>query len=163
MFACHRALVAAVSVAAGILFLSACDQLGQSGRRKAQPSITITTPRGKATIQVEIADTYSARANGLMFRQSLGASQGMIFVFPNESEHPFWMKNTYLPLDMIFINAARNVVGVVANAEPLTETSRSVGVASLYVLEVNAGFAARHEIQVGAPVAFDEIPTTAAE
>jgi len=139
----------------------ACSRApGSEGASDRVPStVTITTSLGNVAVRVEIADTPQTRETGLMFRRELGASDGMIFVFPAPSNHVFWMKNTYLPLDMIFINADFRVVGVVANAEPLTESPRSVPGSSLYVLEVNAGFAARHQIQPGAAVTFAQVPT----
>jgi uncharacterized membrane protein (UPF0127 family) len=116
------------------------------------PRVVFVTPAGEVPVRVEIADTPAAQRRGLMFRRELAQDAGMIFVFDTEVEHPFWMKNTYLPLDMIFISRALHVVGVVANAEPLTETNLTVSKPSQYVLEVNAGFAARHGIEPGAQV-----------
>ena len=141
----------------------ACESLGHGASRGPTPTVTIATSRGDVVVQVEIANTFATRESGLMFRRELGPSQGMIFIFPSQAVHTFWMKNTYLPLDMIFINSARIVIGVVANAEPLTLTSRSVNASSLFVLEVNAGFAARHQIQAGAAVTFSDIPLVTAE
>ncbi|MCK5688743.1 DUF192 domain-containing protein, partial [Myxococcota bacterium] len=79
---------------------------------------------------------------------------------PTESIQSFWMQNTYIPLDMIFISANKEVVGVVHDAEPLTLTSRRVDIPSLYVVEVNAGLAARFDIQSGTHVAFENVPDT---
>ncbi len=74
-----------------------------------------------------------------------------------ERDHPFWMRNTLISLDMIFIGKDRRVIGVVENTEPMTDTSRRVGKPSLYVLEVNAGFAAQHGIRAGTPVQFKNV------
>jgi uncharacterized membrane protein (UPF0127 family) len=93
-----------------------------------------------------------------MYRKELGAMAGMLFVFDAATEHAFWMKNTVLPLDMIFLGEDRKVVGIVKDAVPFTTTSRTVGVPSRYVLEVNAGFSAKPGIQTGDLVTFEHVP-----
>src|SRR5262245_17335822 len=83
---------------------------------------------GKQAVEVEIANTPESQQRGLMWRRELPAGEGMLFIFEGEEEdHSFWMKNTLIPLDMIFIGADLRVVGVVENAEPRTLTGRSVG------------------------------------
>ena len=84
-----------------------------------------------------------------MFRRQLAADAGMAFLFDQEQPHPFWMKNTFIPLDMIFIDGRGTVVGVIRNAEPLTLSPRDIGRPSRTVVEVNAGFARRHGIGAG--------------
>ncbi len=84
-----------------------------------------------------------------MYRQHLDANAGMIFVFPHPEHQTFWMKNTEIPLDMIFADENGKVLGIVENAAPFTETSRAVDGDSLYVLEVNGGFAERHHLAAG--------------
>ena len=121
-------------------------------------SITFEAATGEVKVAVEIADTPAARTRGLMYRDSLDANAGMVFVFPEEADHSFWMKNTHIPLDMIFVSSAMAVVGIVQNAEPLTETSRAVGTPSQYVVETNGGFAASHGIVSGTRVAFFSVP-----
>jgi uncharacterized protein len=100
-------------------------------------------------VRVEIADTAEAREMGLMYRQHLAQNAGMLFIF--KAPHPltFWMKNTEIPLDMIFADADGIVMGIVANAEPFSERQLSVAGNSQYVLEVNGGFAQRHGIRPG--------------
>lgn len=112
----------------------------------------------EATVTVEIAATQASREQGLMNRTSLADDRGMIFVMPGEGNHSFWMKNTLIPLDMIFVSGARKVVGIVANAEPLTLTIRSVGAPSSYVVEVNGGYAAAHHIAAGTGARFVNVP-----
>lgn len=73
----------------------------------------------------------------------------MLFVFPETGRHPFWMRNTYIPLDLIFLDEAGTVVAVIERARPLDETTLEPGVASRYVLEVPAGYAARQHIRPG--------------
>ena len=90
-------------------------------------------------ISIEIAATEGERALGLMYRKSLPEKSGMLFIFPDEAPRSFWMKNTYVPLDMIFLNAKMEVVSQVENATPLTESPRESHVPAKYVLEVAAG------------------------
>ena len=113
-------------------------------------TVTVKTMNGgQIQVQVEIASVPRDRARGLMYRRSLGPNEGMLFVFPQEDQLTFWMENTYLPLDMLFIRGDGTVLGIVENAEPLTRTSRSVSGNSKFVLEVNGGFCARHHIAAG--------------
>lgn len=85
----------------------------------------------------------------------------MIFVFPNSSQLDFWMKNTPIPLDLIFAGSDGRIIGIVANAQPYAESLLAVPGKSQYVLEVNAGFCAAHGIKPGDRFDFSsEIPRT---
>lgn len=123
----------------------------------SEPRVVLQTANGELTVTVEVVSTPTQQAVGLMYRKELGALAGMLFVFDTAIEHPFWMKNTVLPLDMIFLGDDRKVVGIVKNAVPFTTTARTVGVASRYVLEVNAGFSDKHGIKNGDLVRFESI------
>ena len=79
----------------------------------------------------------------------------MIFVFPEESLRSFWMKNTLIPLDMLFVDAKGKVIGIVENAEPRTLASRSVEGDSKFVLEVAGGWCARHGVAAGDTLALE--------
>lgn len=103
-------------------------------------------------VRVEVQRTPEQWQRGLMYRRHLDPMAGMLFVFPYPDHQVFWMRNTYLPLDMIFITADFRVLGVVRNATPMTDDPREVPGESQYVLEVNAGFADRHHIREGTPV-----------
>ncbi|MBX3270077.1 MAG: DUF192 domain-containing protein [Sandaracinaceae bacterium] len=117
--------------------------------------VVLEPPHAPAvTVRVEVAATPALHRRGLMFRRALEPDAGMLFVFDEPEIQYFWMRNTYLSLDMIFIGADRRVVGVVENAEPLTEDERAVDAESQYVLEVTGGFAAAHGIVAGTPVRF---------
>ena len=127
---------------------------------EAQPKVTILTKSGReAAFQVEVADTPAKRTMGLQYRKDLGRDRGMIFLFPSEAPQAFWMKNTPIPLDMIFINRERRIVGIVEQTIPYSLDSRSVGAPSQFVLEINGGLAKRHGIQTGDSVRFQDIPT----
>lgn len=121
------------------------------------PMGTVTIlPNEGAPIQlrVEIAIKPRELQQGLMFREHLGEDEGMLFAFNTERRNSFWMQNTLIPLDMFFIDSDWNVVGIVENAEPLTEDSRGVPAMSQYVLEVPGGFAARHRLAAGVKIQF---------
>ena len=107
---------------------------------------------GTHRLAVEIADTSTLRTRGLMCRSEVPDGTGMLFIFPNEVVQSFWMRNTLIPLDMLFIDKQGRVVGVVQWAEPKTLTSRTVGKPSMYVLEVPGGWASRNSVQAGARV-----------
>lgn len=117
-----------------------------------------TAGQPPVAVRVEVQRNEAERERGLMFRRELDEMAGMIFVFPQPAHQTFWMRNTYLPLDMIFIGADRRVLGVVRNATPMTDDGREVEGDSLYVLEVRAGFADRHHIDAGTQVELVNVP-----
>lgn len=125
---------------------------------RAAPRVVISSPSGReASVTVEVARTPEELARGLMYRNALADNAGMLFVFPETDEHTFWMKNTLIPLDMIFIGEDGRVVGVVESAAPGTTTMRSVGAPSRYVLEVNGGWARAKGVRRGDPVRFENV------
>lgn len=124
------------------------------------PSVVLFGADGKEVpVRVEIAREPEERERGLMFRRTLAADAGMIFIYPAEGRLSFWMKNTYIPLDMIFINDAMRIVGIIENAQPLTLDARGVDVPARFVLEVNAFFSHRHGIMQGSRVRFEDLPS----
>jgi uncharacterized membrane protein (UPF0127 family) len=123
----------------------------------SEPRVVLHTTGGDVAVAVEVAATPAEQAVGLMYRKTLGERNGMLFVFPSTTEHSFWMKNTILPLDMIFLGEDRRVVGIVEHAVPFTTTPRTVGVPSRYVLEVNAGFSAAHGVKTGDQATFERV------
>ena len=110
---------------------------------------------GQAAVEVEIARTGEAIERGLMWRKELPAGKGMLFVFDEAIDHTFWMKNTLISLDMIFIGPDLRVVGVVEEARPRTLTGRRVGAPSRYVLEVPGGWSARAGVRAGTQVTLE--------
>ncbi|MBI5071015.1 MAG: DUF192 domain-containing protein [Deltaproteobacteria bacterium] len=125
----------------------------------AVPRVIIDSPSGRSTeVTVELARTADEQARGLMFRERLAPGTGMLFLFPVAEERSFWMQNTLIPLDMIFIDDAGRVVGVVERAEPLTTALRGVGKPSRYVLEVAGGMVAERGVRAGDRVRFEGIP-----
>jgi uncharacterized membrane protein (UPF0127 family) len=121
-------------------------------------SVVIATPGGPVRFSVELAVTDAERRQGLMFRERLEEDSGMLFLFEKEQVQSFWMKNTRIPLDMIFIDESGTIAGIVENAEPLTLVSRSVGKPSRYVLEVSGGTSRRLGLAAGEKVRFEGVP-----
>ena len=133
-----------------ICFLS-CANAG-----KAMKEVTILTqnPSQKIVVKTEVADTDALRMQGLMFRKDLGKNEGMIFLFPADSHTAFWMHNTYIPLDILFINKDHQIVDIAENAQPLSDDLIQPLHSYRYTLEVNGGFSKAHKIQVGDRVEF---------
>lgn len=100
-------------------------------------------------IDIEIADTGDDRQNGLMYRKSMEMNQGMLFIFPVEELQSFWMRNTYLPLDMIFVNADKKIITIHKNTKTLSDQSYASTEPAQYVVEVNAGFADKYSLKTG--------------
>jgi len=113
---------------------------------------------GKAAFRVEVADDAKERAQGLMHRPSMPSGAGMLFVYPNPQVAAFWMKNTLIPLDMIFMNARGVVRHVHTNAVPGDETTIRGGHDILLVLEVNGGLAERLGIGPGDQLRHPAVP-----
>jgi uncharacterized protein len=111
--------------------------------------VIFETTAGDAPFRVEVARTEPERRLGLMHRTELPGGRGMLFLMEDERVQTFWMKNTLIPLDMIFVNERLEVVGVVENAAPLTETLRTVGVPSRFVVEIAGGHARPAGIEAG--------------
>ncbi|MFT3690102.1 DUF192 domain-containing protein [Paenirhodobacter sp.] len=96
-----------------------------------------------ATFRVELADDEGERSQGLMRRESMPRSAGMLFIYPSERPVAFWMRDTLIPLDMLFIDGTGRVVAVHPRARPLDETPIPSGVPVQFVLEINGGLAER--------------------
>lgn len=110
-----------------------------------------------ATFYVELATDDDQRSRGLMFRRQMHDDWGMLFIYPEDGPRSFWMRNTYMPLDMVFINSQGLVMGVVEDAEPMTLDPRRVEGMSRYVLELKSGWAAKHGIAKGARVSMTNL------
>lgn len=100
-------------------------------------------------LEVEIASTERDIERGLMYRMSMPEEHGMLFNLPERRDHMFWMHNTCIPLDMLFVDDDGTIVGIFEGAAPLTDTTRSVGCPSSWVLEVNGGWCRRHGLRAG--------------
>lgn len=135
-----------------ILGLIAALTAGQ-GVACPQDKIDIRTSAGViSTYSIEIADDAAERAKGLMFREEMALDHGMYFVYPSGRPVAFWMKNTPLPLDIIYINERGIICSIAADTTPYSEEALPSGCAAQTVLELNAGEAEAAGIRVGAPV-----------
>lgn len=111
--------------------------------------VVIETETEKHGFNVEVADDMQSRSLGLMKRKEMGQTEAMLFVFENESVQQFWMKNTYIPLDIIFIDATDTIVHIAKMTEPLSEKTISSVLPALKVLEINGGLSNKLKIQIG--------------
>jgi uncharacterized protein len=159
----------ALAFALLLLPLAACSS-GPTTEARAQAATTVTddfhavlhTATGDYPFAIEIADSGAEQSRGLMFRQELAPDAGMLFDYGSERKVSFWMQNTYIPLDMVFISADGTVKHIHENAKPLDPTSISSRVPVRFVLEIPGGRAREiglkagdrlEHIRVGAPPA----------
>ncbi|MBR3947131.1 MAG: DUF192 domain-containing protein [Bacteroidales bacterium] len=105
-------------------------------------------------IDIELATTEEEHARGLMFRKQMDENKGMLFMFSYEDWRSFWMRNTLIPLDIIYVNAKREVVSICKNAKTLDETSLPSEAPAMYVIEINAGHCDKYGIDKGTKVNF---------
>jgi len=132
---------------------------GETAKPSApRPTVYVESPTGEVAVTVEVVSTEAKIERGLMYREHLGVDAGMLFIMGAEKDWSFWMRNTLIPLDMLFITKDKHVAGIVERAEPKTETLRKVGALSFYVLEVNGGWARAHHVGAGAKIRFENVP-----
>ncbi len=117
---------------------------------------------GQARFTVELADEPAERSQGLMFRESLPRAQGMLFVYERPQRAVFWMKNTLIPLDMIFLDDSGTVTHIHENAVPLDETGIDGGSGVVAVLEINGGLSRQLGLAVGSELRHPALDQTAA-
>jgi uncharacterized membrane protein (UPF0127 family) len=146
------ALMRAFSIAVLALF-AVLVAVGPASRAAPQ-TLEIASKTGVHAFVIEIADNADARARGLMFRKELPEGQGMLFDFKREQDVSFWMENTYIPLDMIFIRGDGRILRIAENTEPLSQRTIPSGGPVLAVLEVIGGTSRKLGIEPGDRVAF---------
>jgi uncharacterized protein len=121
------------------------------------PTAVVQTAKGPVRVSLEVVSDDASRTRGLMYRNHLDDGHGMLFVFDDETDRSFWMKNTLIPLDLIFIGGDGTIVGMRTNTTPLSLAPLSVGKPSKWVLEVAGGYAGRAGIATGDRI---ELPAT---
>lgn len=135
-----------------IVFGAIAAGIGAIRARPASPVVSIRTDTGAVAVRVELATTPEAWSRGLMHRRSLAENAGMLFVFADDAVRTFWMKDTFIALDVVFADATGRIVSVTTMApcgnQPACPTYES-GAPARYALEVRAGFAKRHGIKIG--------------
>jgi uncharacterized membrane protein (UPF0127 family) len=113
---------------------------------------------GGVRVDAELVRSEHDSMRGLMYRKSLGADRGMLFDLLVRDDHKFWMHNTCIPLDLLYIDEDGLLVGIVENAPTLNDESRGVGCPSRWVLEVNAGWSRQHGVKAGQHVSLPRVP-----
>ena len=149
-------IAAAIAILALIIFLVfpgifKKDKIVNEYTFKKEGELTFYSQDNKpiVIIDIEIADTEYDRQLGLMKRKSMEDNQGMLFIFPNEEVRSFWMRNTFIPLDMIFVNTNNEIVTIHKNTRVLSEQSYPSSAPSIYVVEVIGGFTDKYKIKEG--------------
>ena len=143
-----------------VLVLIGCMNAAPPAQKPVQAATNeprVIFPDGTA-IRVEIASDDATREQGLMYRDQLPNDRGMVFFFPKAGNYPFWMKNTLIPLDMLWIDDQKKIVHVEKNVPPCKADpcpSYDPGAFATYVLEVAAGVAGRHGLANGQPLRFE--------
>lgn len=133
---------------------AASPQPARTERRPAEVALVPPDGGARTLVRVELARSPAEHEHGLMYRRDLPEGTGMLFLFDRPEIRRFWMKNTYVSLDMLFLDEHRRVVGIEANTTPLDETPRGPDAPAQYVLEVPAGYCQRHRITVGTQADF---------
>jgi uncharacterized membrane protein (UPF0127 family) len=106
-----------------------------------------------STVAVAVADDNRSRSEGLMNVSELPTNSGMLFIFSNDQTRSFWMANTPLPLDIIFVNSEMNIVRIHRNTQPFSQESIQSEAPAQFVVEVNAGYTFEHDIREGMEIA----------
>ncbi|HEV3192587.1 MAG TPA: DUF192 domain-containing protein [Polyangiaceae bacterium] len=120
------------------------------------PRVRVVFPESSTgAVSAELVRSQHDTTRGLMYRRNLAEDDGMLFDLRERDDHKFWMHNTCIPLDMIFVDDDGLIVGIVENAPVLNDESRSVGCPSRWVLEVNAGWSRRHGVKAGRRALWD--------
>lgn len=110
-----------------------------------------------STIEVAVADDNRSRTEGLMNVLELPDESGMLFIFPNQQPRSFWMANTPLPLDILFVNSEMRIVRIHRNTQPYSQESIASEEPARFVVEVNAGYTLEHDIQEGMQIGIEEV------
>jgi uncharacterized membrane protein (UPF0127 family) len=143
-------------LATALLAAAAPGQGCRADGSRPVPRVIVDAARGAVAVRVEVARTPEQRERGLMDRSRLDADAGMVFVFEDATRHGFWMRNTLIPLDMLFIGDDGRVAAIVER-QPLSLEVTDGGVDSRYVLEVNGGWSRAHGVKVGDKVRFENV------
>ena len=153
---------------ASLIFLLAISSCKQEAKKAIETEPISFTKEGElqilrsasdsllASLDIEIAETDYEIQTGLMYREVMEQHQGMLFIFPDVAYHSFYMKNTLIPLDLIFIDDQLRVVTIKPNAQPLDETGIPSEVPVQYVLEVNAGLSAVWGVETGDKIVYNK-------
>lgn len=129
------------------VMLAACGEATDKPQTLPEQRVEV---RG-VQVTAQIADDFEEHGKGLMFVKSMPKDKGMLFVWPEARERSFWMRNTFIPLDLLYANDGK-VVSILEGAKPHDETGLPSGKPADMVLEVNAGWVKTHGVKVGDPI-----------
>ncbi|MCB0464747.1 MAG: DUF192 domain-containing protein [Aequorivita sp.] len=160
-----KKILISAAIVASLFSLYNCKNTSNSESKNLTKEITFTKEgelsilKAKndsliAKLDIEIADDEYTTQTGLMYRHSMAKNQGMLFVFNDSRQRSFYMKNTEIPLDIIYINSEKKIVSIQKNAKPFDETSLPSEGATEYVLEVNAGLSDKWKLEKGDKIEF---------
>jgi uncharacterized membrane protein (UPF0127 family) len=135
--------------------------LDASAQAASLATVTVQGSAGATTVNVEVVKSRGMVQKGLMYRQYMAPDAGMLFLMDAEDTHRFWMKNTLIPLDILFIGKDLRVVGILHDMKPHDTAPKGVAQPSLYVLEVNAGWSKLHGVGPGSSVQFHDVEAVA--
>jgi uncharacterized protein len=162
-------IIIAIVIALVFILFSIFKPIRKSTENKSRTSISYPVPTFRKdgslsmhlaqnpspiNLDIEIADDEAERMRGLMDRMSMPESAGMLFIFENDEPRSFWMKNTYISLDIIFINSNKEIVSIQKYTQPQTTSAIPSERPAMYVLEVNAGFTDKYGINPGDRIEF---------
>ncbi len=127
---------------------------------KKEGNLSIFTSKSDSlSFNIEVAETEEETTMGLMYRQTMNDNEAMLFIFPYQRQLSFWMKNTYIPLDLLFINSNMKIVHIHKNAIPLDETMLPSENEAQYVLEINGGLADKLGIKLNQTISYNLLKT----
>ena len=136
---------------------SRCPHDPETPPRLRTGKIVFSEAKGAPVTTIEVAENDHDRQRGLMYRTKMGDERGMIFTFDEKNDHTFWMHNTCISLDMLFIDNDGMIVGIEESTPTMSDDTFSVGCASNYVLELNAGWTRAHGVVAGQKVKLEGI------
>lgn len=138
-------------ILANVLFVSACFSVVGSDPIPSnfKQQLSFQTSKGRVKFLVDIADTLPKQSLGLMHQKSLAEQNAMLFVFNETDYHSIWMKNTYIPLDVIFFDENLTIVAIVTHTTPFSLKAFNGHKKSRFVLEMRAGLAEKFELAIG--------------
>ena len=160
-----RVFLKSVLIVFGLVLLSSCKEEKTSTPKdkvvvsfKKEGTLILKKAENDSIIQtldIEIADDDYSTETGLMYRTKLETNQGMLFIFPDVQMRSFYMKNTKIPLDIIYIDKDKTIVSFQKNAKPMDETSLPSEAPAKYVLELNGGLTDEWQLEVGDKVSYE--------
>ncbi len=146
-----RGRLSALTLALALTLAAACTSASES------PKVTVHSGAGDVVVTVELALTEEEQARGLMWRSELAEGDGMLFVFDDEQERSFWMRNTAIPLDIIYITEDATIRSIAAETRPYSEHTIPSRGPCRYVLEVPGGWARRHGVRSDDKVSLPDV------